>query len=285
MKDLDRRWIFLCMGLLVLVFLRLPVQLDYAPSRQTRGVYEAVEALAPGERVYLAVDYGPASQAELLPMHEAFIYHLLRRGNRVIAASTWDSAPPITDAVFAKVVAELEKENIHPQYGVDYINLGFKTGQDVAIAKIGSSIPEAFPLDYRMKPVRDLPIMKGVENFEQIALLCSISAGSPGARQWLQQVQTRYRVRMVAGVTAVMSPDLYSFFQSRQLVGFLGGLVGAAEYEYLLKRPALAMGGMNVQSIAHLLILAFVVWGNIVYFHERRRKRRHAVAAPQNREG
>ena len=106
-----------------------------------------------------------------------------------------------------------------------------------------------------------------------IALLCNLSAGAPGARQWLQQVQTRYGVRMIAGVTAVMAPDLYSFFQSKQMEGFLGGLVGAAEYEYLLDKPGLAMSGMNVQSIAHFLILGFVVVGNFIYFRERRRQR------------
>jgi hypothetical protein len=51
--------------------------------------------------------------------------------------------------------------------------------------------------------------------------------------------------------------------------GFLGGLVGAAEYEYLLKRPGFGMAGMNVQSITHYLILLFILIGNVLYIRER----------------
>jgi hypothetical protein len=108
-------------------------------------------------------------------------------------------------------------------------------------------------------------MMKDVKNFSQIVMLCSISSGSPGVRQWLQQVQSRYKVRMITGVTAVMTPDLYSFMQTGQLEGFLGGLVGAAEYENLLGRPGSGMGGMGVQSLAHMLILGFIVIGNVLY--------------------
>jgi hypothetical protein len=267
-KGLDKRWIFLSVGLAVLVFLKLPLHLTYSPDQKTLGVYKAIEGLPPGTIVYLSVDYGPSSKAEILPMHRALVYHILNRDLKIIAGSVWSSGPPMIDRVFSEVCDELKKQGKEKKYGIDYVNLGYKSGQDVAIAKIGTSIPETFPRDYLGTPVKDIPLMNGVNNFEQIGLLCNLSVGSPGARQWLQQVQTRYKVRMVAGVTAVMAPDLYSFFQSRQIEGFLGGLVGAAEYEYLLKRPGLAMAGMNVQSLTHFLILGFVALGNILFVRD-----------------
>lgn len=273
-KGLDRRWIFLAVGLVVLVFLKIPFALKYIPNEKTRGVYNAVESLEPGSIVYLAIDYGPSSQAELLPMHKALVYHMLKRNLKIIAGSLWETGPPMTDKVFKSIAAGLQNEGMSKEYGVDYVNLGYKSGSDVAMAKIGTSIPETYPRDYLGKPVSDYAIMQGVTNFDQIGLLCNISAGAPGARQWLQQVQTRYNVRMVAGVTAVMAPDLYSFFQSKQVEGFLGGLVGAAEYEYLLKRPGFGMAGMNVQSLTHYLILIFIVIGNILYIHERMKMKR-----------
>lgn len=273
-KGLDRRWIFLSVGLVVLVLLKIPFASKYAPNEKSRGVYEAVESLEPGSIVYLSIDYGPSSQAELLPMHEALVYHMLKRNLRIISGSVWETGPPMIDKVYKSVDNILRKEGISKEYGVDYVNLGYKSGMDVAIARIGTSIPETYPRDYLGKPVNDYAIMKGVTNFNQIGLLCNISSGSPGARQWLQQVQTRYKVRMVAGVTAVMAPDLYSFFQSKQVEGFLGGLVGAAEYEYLLNRPGFGMAGMNVQSITHYLILLFILIGNVLYIRERMKKKR-----------
>ena len=79
---------------------------------------------------------------------------------------------------------------------------------------------------------------------------------------------------MIAGVTAIMTPDLYPFHQSGQVEGFLGGLVGAADYEYLTESPGEAMAGMNVQSLGHLFILGLVLLGNIVYFYGRYAEKR-----------
>ena len=68
----------------------------------------------------------------------------------------------------------------------------------------------------------------------------------------------------------MMAPDLFPFIQSGQMVGVLGGLSGAAEYESILKRPGKATAGMSAQSMAHLIIVVFIIFGNIVYFFSRR---------------
>ena len=68
-----------------------------------------------------------------------------------------------------------------------------------------------------------------------------------------------------------MAPDLYPFLQSKQLVGLLGGLAGAAEYETLIEAPGSATAGMEPQSVSHLIIILFIVLGNGVYFTTRRR--------------
>ena len=67
-----------------------------------------------------------------------------------------------------------------------------------------------------------------------------------------------------------MAPDLFPFIQSGQMIGVLGGLSGAAEYEAILKYPGKATAGMSAQSIAHLIIVVFIVFGNVVYFLSRR---------------
>ena len=51
----------------------------------------------------------------------------------------------------------------------------------------------------------------------------------------------------------------------------IGGLAGAAEYEKLVEIPGSATAGMRTQSIAHLIIVAFILIGNAAYFASRRR--------------
>jgi len=63
----------------------------------------------------------------------------------------------------------------------------------------------------------------------------------------------------------------------------LAGMKGAAEYEYAVRKimkdegieklpPAKAVKGMDANSIGHLLIMLFIIIGNLGYFAAKRRK-------------
>ena len=163
-------------------------------------------------------------------------------------------------------------EEFGKEYGVDYVNLGYMAGGIVTLLGMGASIPNTFPSDYGGTPVREIPLMQEIENFEDIAFVMEVSAGTPGTREWVQQVQSRYRIRFASGTTAVGAPNFYPYVQSGQLVGLLGGLKGAAEYETLIEAPGDATKGMDAQSIVHALIVVFILLGNVVYFVSRRQQ-------------
>jgi hypothetical protein len=154
-------------------------------------------------------------------------------------------------------------DEFHKRERIDYVNLGFKSGNEVVMSQMGSSIPTTFPQDRSGMPVSRIPVMKGIQNFGQIALLVSISAGFPGTKEWVQQIVSRYHVPMVAGVTAVSAPEYYPYLQAGQLQGLLGGMAGAAEYETLVNAPGLATRGMDAQSLAHIFIALMIILGNL----------------------
>jgi len=265
LRRLDRRWIFLAIGLLVVVplltgFHIAPVQ----PGSRAKGFYDAIEKLPPGSTVLLAGDYDPGTIAENYPMHLAAARHLMSRNIKIIAVELYPGGPPLADRVL-----HIAGEEFHKQERIDYVNLGFKSGNEVVMAQMGSSIPVTFPADRSGVPVGRIPVMKGVENFGQIALLVSISAGFPGTKEWVQQIVSRYHVRMVAGVTAVSAPEYYPYLQAGQLQGLLGGMAGAAEYEILVKAPGLATRGMDAQSLAHIFIAFMILLGNLAALPQR----------------
>ena len=78
------------------------------------------------------------------------------------------------------------------------------------------------------------------------------------------------------------APEFYTYLGTCQMVGLLGGLKGAADYETMVREgrentPAgLATPGMAAQSIAHLVIMGFIVIGNITYLILHRRGRGEA---------
>jgi uncharacterized membrane protein YdjX (TVP38/TMEM64 family) len=75
---------------------------------------------------------------------------------------------------------------------------------------------------------------------------------------------------MVAGVTAVSAPEFYPYLQSGQLLGLLGGMAGAAEYEKLRNEKGTATRGMDAQSLAHVFVAVCILLGNWVQWRKRK---------------
>ncbi len=268
LEKLDRRWIFLVVALLVLLPLIFPLQLPLSVSGPARRFYQAVEDVPNGSIVVLAGDYDPASAPELLPMTTASIRHLMRKDCRIIALQLWEGGPPLVDAALHQIGDELGKK-----YGTDYVNLGYKSGREAVMPSFGNSFSRTFPNDYSGTPVSQLPLMREADTFAQTALFVNISAGYPGTKEWVQQVQGRFNVRMVSGSTAVQAPEIYPYLQSGQVLGLLGGMAGAAEYEKSIDWPGPATKGMDAQSSAHLFVVFLILVGNAIYFTRRRESR------------
>jgi len=128
-----------------------------------------------------------------------------------------------------------------------------------------------FPRDYRGNDAHTLPLMRSVRDYSSFPLLVNISAGYPGTKEWVQQVQARFHLRMVAGVTAVSAPEFYPYLQSHQLLGMLGGMAGAAEYEVARHEKGTATKGMDAQSLGHVFVAVCILLGNLVQILQRRR--------------
>jgi hypothetical protein len=164
-------------------------------------------------------------------------------------------------------VGEYSKE-----YGVDFVNFGYRPGGAVFLVNLGRDIHDVCRQDVYGTAVEELPMMADIRAANDIGLVITMSMGIPGSDQWIWYYHARYRGNLATAQTAIGAPRYYQYLQTGQLVGLIGGMKGAAEYEVLVDTPGLAIVGMDSQSIAHLLIIAFVILGNIIYWAEKRKK-------------
>jgi len=267
-EKLDRRWIFLAMGLLVLFPLLFPLALPLFVSSPVASFVKAVDSIPDGSKVLMSCDYDPSGIPEMVPMTRTALRHLLDKKCKVIITVLWNGGPGLVDKVVRKVVDE---EYPDLKYGVDYVNLGYKAGDEAVMVLMGQGIVNAFPKDYRGSDTRSMPIMRGVRDYSSFPMLVNISSGYPGTKEWVQQVQARFHLPMVAGVTAVSAPEFYPYLQSGQLLGLLGGMAGAAEYEKARGEKGSATRGMDAQSLAHFFVAFCILLGNVVQWTKRRR--------------
>ncbi len=263
-EKIDRRYLFVVILLAVLLPLLNPLGLPIEPTPKVIGLHKAIEALPEGSVIYFATDWDPSAAPELVPMAQATLRHLFRRNMKVICGTLWPTAGPLAENVLREIAAEFGKV-----YGEDYVNLGFKEGREVVMVSIATDIAGVYPTDYYGKPTTSYPIMADVKDFQDVALLLNISGGYPGTKEWLQQVQRRFGMKMASCTTAVSEPEYVPNFQAGQLVGLVGGLAGAAEYEQLIEVKGTATRGMDGQSLAHLAIIFFIFLGNVLQFFGR----------------
>jgi hypothetical protein len=264
-ETLDRRWLFLLMGLLVLLPLLFPLALPLTVSPRVRSFHDAIARIPDRSTVLMPCDYDPSGIPEMVPMTKTALKQLFDKNCKVIVICLWNGGAGLVD----RVVRGVADEN-HKVDGVDWVNLGFKEGREAVMVVMGQGIANAFPKDYKGRDTRSLTIMRGVRDYSSFPILVSISAGYPGTKEWVQQVQSRFHLPMVAGVTAVSAPEYYPYLQSGQLLGLLGGMAGAAEYEKIRGEKGTATRGMDAQSMAHVFVAFCIVLGNWVQWRKRK---------------
>jgi len=224
-----------------------------------RGFYEAIDALPNGSTILMSCDYDPGAIPEMVPMTRTAFRQLLQKDCKMVVTVLWNAGPGLVDSILRETAREFPGK----KYGVDWVNLGYKSGNEAVMVVMGQGIANAFPRDYSGQETRSFPIMKNVRDYGSFPLLVNISAGYPGTKEWVQQVQARFHLRMVAGVTAVSAPEFYPYLQSNQLLGLLGGMAGAAEYEKLRGEEGTATRGMGAQSLGHVFVALMIILGNL----------------------
>lgn len=254
------RWI---MYLILIAGVAIPILLrgrwfeaDIPLTAATTSMYEVIEALPAGALVLVSHDYDPGAAGEMIPQAEAVLRHLMGRGVRLVNVSLTPEGARLSQRAVEQVAEEFWYEE-----GEDYLTLGYVPGVEAA--------PRAIVEGLRSDEWSDF-----VGDGQDISLIVALAGTPEYLRLWLEQVQAPYGVPMVAGVSATADPYARPYYGNgaqRQLLGLMTGLVGAAEYERQTGQDGLALASMDSQSVVHVVMVLFIVVGNVAYFGGRLR--------------
>jgi len=267
----DRRWIFLVIGLAVLLPLFFPLGLPIRATIATQKVYDAVEALEDNSKVLVSFEYGPSTKPEIHPMAIGLLKHLFTNEHQVYVTCLW----PDGQFMAEEALTEVAEEEFNLSYGEDYVLLGFRPGNEAVVKGMVSNIRKLYTTDARGTLVDDIPMMKNINKVADFDFIFSASAGYPGTVEWVQYASDPTGVPISTGTTSIQVNDIMPMVNSGQVQGILAGMPGAAEYEALIGSPGIGTSGMDAQSIAHLVIVLFIVFGNITYFIEVQRSKKY----------
>jgi hypothetical protein len=266
LTSLDRRYIFLIIALAVILPLIKPIGMPIPKTEEVKTIYNYIDNLPPGSAILVALDYDPAALAELYPMTLAILRHAYSKKIRVIGMTLWNTGATLGSIAMHEAAEGLAQE------GIDYVYLGYVPGGANLIMSMGEDISLNFSKDYNGTPITQIPAMKGIKNFKDISLVVDLAAGAT-PELWIVYAGTRYKAPIAIGCTAVSAVGYYPFLNSKQIIGIIGGMKGAAEYEDLVGRKGSATAGMDSQSIAHIVIITLIIIANVCYFIIRRQER------------
>ena len=285
---LDRRYIFLLIGLSVLIPLIKPnwINIPIKTTNNSQIVFNELNKLNVGDKVLVSFEYGASTKPEIHPMSVAVLQHLFSKGIKVYTVPLWPEGLMMAKYALQEVV---DSELFNITEHIDYVSLPYKAGGEIIIRGIATDLRSIFTQDVNNILLEQIPMMEGVNKISDFDFVFDLSAGVPGNAEWVQFACDEYNVPLSSGCTSIMVTDAIPYVESGQIRGILAGMPGAAEYEQMVFNylnnletnehmnpdvevlPGKATSRMSAQSIAHVLMVIFIILGNISYYLLRKR--------------
>lgn len=270
-----RPWIYLLVALAVIIPFFLPGGLAGSllsiSNTPAADFYDTLQGVPSGATVLMSFDYDPSMTGEMDLAASAIARDLMQRKVRIVALSTVETGPQIAQRVLDNAAASVKGTT----YGADYLNLGYVAGHEAGLAQLAAT---GLPVNNRdfaqSRPLDQYGSFASVRKLQDVQAVVELAGSEDVLKMWMEQVQPRAGVRIVASVSAGVEPKARAYLGARQLAAMTGGLVGAARYEILSNRPGLAVTSINAQSAAMIVLVLLVVLGNIVFWVSRFRGRR-----------
>jgi len=298
LMNLDRRWLYLLVGLAAVVPILFPLNMPVRVSEPVQILFDRIESLNPGDIIMVSFDYGPSTGPENDPMADAVIRHALQKDAKVVCLALYpiggvneglEELERCVGPLDGRLPSDMPVESEHfpgKYYGKDFLYLGYKDGGLATMRQMNKNIHETFPTDYWGSPLDDYELGRQVQGYADLQFVFSAATGIIG-EWWANLVNAQFGTPVAVGCTAVSAPKYFAYYRAGQMFSLLGGLKGAAEYEKLVRDayPRLdklttaevyyAGKGSDVQSVVYSIITIFIILGNIAFFVERHARKRY----------
>lgn len=263
--NLDLRYVYLVLAILLVAPILRPIGLPILVTDPTRDFYDYVNSnIQENDKILIwggmSVGFWPT---EYKPGVIAAIQHFFDIGAKIYWISGTTEDPVICDQYVFPVI---RKGNA--VYGVNYVNLGYYAGGEMAMSAFAKDISSLVKQDYYGKPVDQLPMMREVSDANDFEFVIHLTGSPP---EWLlRQYKSAYGKDCgfisISGMMGIYLP----YYASGQMVGFVNGLRGGAEYETLTKQPGIGLASTDTMSVGHIYFSVLLVLSNVIYFIERR---------------
>ena len=266
LQTIDRRVFYWILFVALMIPFIRPIGLPIAITPTTRGLYDELAEVQPGDVCLLSISSGVSAWAECLPAMVASVKMLVRQEAKIIC---WGMGHVDVDITWNKILSQVPEIETYT-YGEDYAYFGYIPTQETTIALLGSNIREVFTLDKYGTSIDDLPVMQGVNTANDFRLVLTSDTGDVGS-YYIRQWHTNYDTPVAEVGIAMLGSSYMPYIHSGELFGMTVGSRGGAELEMLIGSPGDATITMDAINVSHILVVIAIVLANVGYFATRGR--------------
>jgi hypothetical protein len=240
-------------------------------TAMTEGIFDAIEALEPGDYVVSACDFSAKHYADVgAPMTRLFQYYLEAGVKLILMEFLYPSTVLLMDNL---VIPKFEAWG--GVYGENWVHLGYLPGRIPALISFASDPRRLTDTDAYGNALEDLPMLQPLfdemdatgDKFIELPQIKLIQAN--GIDYTRNTWTIPYGLTEIC-ITTTMAAMLYMpYYNAKIYTGMTYGIRGGAELEILLGEVGTAQGYISAMSLQHTVWFAFIVIANIIYWGKR----------------
>jgi len=239
-----------------------PIGIPLQISEGTRDMYNALEALKPGDVVLYAWTIDLSAWSELGPGMVAIAAHILSKPDVKLIMVGELATPLCYERIIDTIRNTISKDLFGKEYGKDYCIL-MTAGGESGMKAFMTDIRGAISYDFYLNSLDDLPVMEGVRDGKDftIAFTAITSAYQPHIRQIVDLCNVPLGALMMGAVAFGAMP----YYKAGVLFSVMAGLGSCAEYELLTyKGPAITR--MDSLSLSAVMVVILMIAANIKFY-------------------
>ena len=272
LAKLDPRWIWGIVMLILWASVLAPISLPVPIESSTRGVVTWIDSLPKGKILLMTPEYNPGPDIELTPQLQAVAQLAFQHGLKIMVVSSGFSLGPTLAQ--PAIAAAAKAAGVKLQYGVNYVNLGYKPGKFAIENELVHNLQSATQgVDINGKPLSSFPMTKNIKSLgpTNFAGIWTEETGTPGCIDWYTNAAVVAHLQLACGAITMDGPTDQPFYTAGQFKGLLIGARGAGEMEEILHEGGLGLASQETATFAAVLIILCVIGGNIVYYKTRKK--------------
>ncbi len=198
---------------------------QFAANSRQQAVFDRLDALAPGDLVLVAAEYGPTGAAELDGLTEALLRHTLLKGARPVIISTNPLGLLHVQHILDRLTADaafIVQVNRPLAANRDFYVARYLTGSVIGLRAFAQNVPALLATDISGRATNLAPA-----SLRDFALIVTIAERAEDIRAWAEQVAPLAGKPLVAAVGFAAAPlaEPYVLPDSPEKMGGIRGLL------------------------------------------------------------